>query len=82
MSLANRLDDIRQASAGKIPPNALKAMQMATEELRNSGIMGGIVKAGDIFPSFSLRNQNDKAITSQELLSNGPIVFTIFRGHW
>ena len=82
MSLASQLDEIRQASAGKLPPDALKTMAAATEDLRNSGIMDGIVKVGDIFPSFSLRNQNDNEITSEELLSNGPVVLTIFRGHW
>ena len=82
MSLASQLDEIRQASAGKLPPDALKTMAAATEDLRNSGIMDGIVKVGDIFPSFSLKNQNDNGITSEELLSNGPVVFTIFRGHW
>jgi hypothetical protein len=82
MSLAGQLDEIRQASAGKLPSDVLKTMKAATEDLRNSGIMDGIVKVGDIFPFFSLRNQKDKKITLEELLSNGPIVFTIFRGHW
>ena len=82
MSLASQLNEIRQASAGKLPADALKTMKAATDDLRDSGIMDGIAKIGDIFPPFSLRNQKDQEITLEDLLSNGPVVFTIFRGHW
>ena len=46
MSLAEKLDATRAASAGRVPPERRAIMHRATEDLRNSGILDRIVPVG------------------------------------
>jgi hypothetical protein len=46
MSLEEKLAAIREASAKRIPPERLAVMHGATEQLRNSGILGRVIKPG------------------------------------
>ncbi|MDA0821254.1 MAG: hypothetical protein O3C28_02380 [Proteobacteria bacterium] len=82
MSLQTKLNAIKEGAAKKIPPDSLKVMLAATDALRKSGIMDGVIKVGDKLPPFTLNNQNGVAISSKILLSRGAVVLTIFRGHW
>lgn len=82
MSLAEKLDAIREASAGKRPPEQRAIMHQATEDLRASGILDGIAKPGDSLPEFSLNNAYGVEVHSADLLSQGPVVLTVFRGVW
>ena len=82
MSLEEKLSAIREGAKKMIPADKLSVMVKATENLRASGILGGAVKVGDILPPFELMNVRGTAITSQALLAKGPVVLTIFRGHW
>ena len=71
----------RQASE-RIPQETLSEMLAATNQLRNSGILNGIIKPNSPLPAFRLKNQNGIEITSNELLAEKNLVITIFRGHW
>ncbi|MFT4562671.1 MAG: hypothetical protein ACI9BW_002418 [Gammaproteobacteria bacterium] len=82
MTLQAKLNAIKEGAAKKIPPDTLKVMLAATDDLRNSGIMDSVIKVGDKLPPFTLNNQNGTAISSETLLSNGALVLTVFRGHW
>jgi hypothetical protein len=82
MSLAQTLASIREASAKRIPPEKEAVMHRATEELRSSGIMDGVIKAGDRLPAFALPNAYGRKVRSDDLLAKGPLVLTFFRGSW
>lgn len=82
MALKEQLDTIREGSAKRIPPDKQMVMKKATEDLRNSPVMGGILKVGDKMPAFSGMAQDGRTITSGDLLARGPIVASFFRGHW
>ena len=82
MSLQDQLTTMRGEAEKRIPAGVLSEMLSATEELRNSGIMGTTIKPGDKFPAFKLKNQHGIDVRSEDLLSNGNILLTIFRGHW
>jgi len=82
MSLENTLNGIREASAKRIPADKAAIMHRATEELRVSGIMGRVIKVGDPLPAFALPNSYGQAVRSADLLANGPLVLTFFRGSW
>jgi hypothetical protein len=87
MTLQQKLDAYKaQFESGGPPANVPKAtieiMHRATEELRESGLAEGALKAGDHAPAFTLNNQDGNAISSAELLGKGPLVITFFRGHW
>ena len=82
MTLAERLDTIRQGSDKRIPPDKRAIMHRATDDLRASGILDGVIKVGDPLPPFALRNAFGEEVRSSELLANGPLVLTVFRGSW
>ena len=82
MSLEEKLADIRAAGAKRIPEDKRAIMGRATQELRDSGIMDGVVKIGDALPAFSLSNAAGETVSSADLLARGPMVLTVFRGHW
>ena len=82
MSLAEKLAQIRAGSADRIPAESLQTMHDATEALRNSGIMEGIVMAGDPMPDFELPNVAGATVSSSDLLAEGPLVVTFYRGVW
>ena len=73
---------MREASAKRIPPDTLKIMHSATRQLRDSGIMDGVIKSGDSLPPFALANAGGVEVKSDNLLADGPLVVTVFRGHW
>ncbi len=82
MTLENTLKEMRENSGRKLPADIRAKMLSETDRLRNSGIMDGIISSGDKFPSFSLENQQGATVRYDDLRATGPIVFTIFRGHW
>ena len=82
MTLAETLQGIREASAKRIPPERAAIMHRATEELRASGIMERVIKAGNRLPAFALPNAYGREVRSTDLLAKGPLVLTFFRGSW
>ena len=82
MSLATKLNEIRDGAVKRIPADKLALMQRATAELRGSGIMERVIKVGDPLPSFALTGARAQSVRSSALLAQGAIVLTVFRGHW
>ena len=82
MGLKAKLQEMREASAKRIPADTLKVMHNATQQLRDSGILDGVIKAGDSLPPFALSNAHGVEVSSAHLLDHGPLVLTVFRGHW
>jgi hypothetical protein len=82
MSLEEKLAVARAGAATRIPPERQAIMHRATEDLRRSGIMDGIVKVGALAPAFELANHDGRRVNSAELLAGGPMVLSFFRGAW
>lgn len=57
-------------------------MHKATADLGASGIQEGVLKVGDKFPTFTLKNQDGSPIQSVEIFKKGPVLFTFYRGIW
>jgi peroxiredoxin len=57
-------------------------MHRATDDLRSSGILDGVINVGDPLPPFALQNAFGEEVRSSELLAKGPFVLTVFRGSW
>jgi len=86
-SLQDRLDEFKRAfESGARPYNApheaIEKMHRATAALKASGIEDAALRVGDRAPNFALFNQNHVSVTSSELLRQGPVVVSFFRGHW
>jgi len=87
MALQDRLDAFKaDFKAGKPPYNASPEihaiMERATAELAASGQACLAIKAGDRAPLFTLKDQNANDVSSADLLAQGPLVVTFYRGVW
>lgn len=82
MSLAESIDAIREMAKEKIPEEDRKLMAKATEELRKSGSTGKALQKGDVLPPFSLKNMEGEIISSADLLRQGHLVMSFYRGSW
>jgi peroxiredoxin len=87
MSLQARLDAFKaEFEAGKppysVPRSAIETMHRATADLVESGAAERARKAGDVAPSFSLKDPEGNAVNSADLLTRGPLVLSFYRGVW
>ncbi|MGN8080825.1 peroxiredoxin-like family protein [Variovorax sp. 22077] len=87
MSLQEKLDAFKaDFQAGKppynVPPSVIETMRRATAELIASGAAQKALKAGDKAPAFTLNDANGKPVSSADLLRQGPLVVTFYRGVW
>jgi peroxiredoxin len=64
------------------PPETHPVMERATAELAASGQASRAIKAGDRAPRFTLKDQNANEVSSADLLAQGPLVVTFYRGGW
>jgi peroxiredoxin len=84
MSLKEKLDALSAAKdAGRFFPLEVAAqMHRATAELIASGQAERALKEGDRAPSFALPDAQGSLVSSQQLLAQGPLVLTFYRGIW
>lgn len=81
-SLKSKLDSLRSRTEGGMSAQFLKIMEDATRELEASGIAERVVKVGSTLSNFELPNQQGIVRNSHELLEQGPLVLTFYRGFW
>jgi len=86
-SLQDRLDQFRKEFESGAPPfnatrEVIETMHRATAELKESGAETRALKIGDRAPSFTLFNQDHLQVASNDLVREGPLVISFFRGHW
>ena len=82
MSLQEKLGARRAGAKDRFSVAQLAVMWRATEDLRISGIVERGLKAGDQAPEWQLPDGHGNVVRSRELLKNGSLVLTFFRGVW
>lgn len=82
VGLQQRLDAIRKGFEKQVPPETLELMHRATSDLAEAVAKKPGLGVGDALPSFALSDQDGKVVNSIDLLARGPLVVTLFRGHW
>lgn len=82
MSLQEQLDATRGKSAERIPADKRAIMEHATNDLRQSGIVDTSLKPGASMPAFALSNATGTTVRSDDLLAQGPLVISFYRGAW
>jgi hypothetical protein len=82
MTLKERLTTYKAEFESKVPPEKLAIMHRANEDLRHSGILEHVTKAGDSAPEFLLTNLRGEKVSSSVLLGRGSVVVTFYRGVW
>lgn len=87
MSLQQKLDAFKaDFKAGKAPyfapPEIHPIMERATAQLIASGQASRALKAGDKAPVFTLTDPEGAPVPSEELLAQGPLIVSFYRGVW
>src|SRR5579863_9074267 len=76
--LALKSDEARR----ELPEAFYFTVRKSVAYLRDSGLFDGALKIGDPLPRFWLQNAKGHFVDSQELLAEGPLVISFFRGDW
>jgi peroxiredoxin len=87
MSLQAKLDAFKaDFEAGKppynVPRSVIDTMHRATAELIAAGAAGRALKGGDIAPEFVLNDADGRPVASADLLAQGPLAVSFYRGVW
>jgi hypothetical protein len=82
MSLKEKLEATRAASAARVPAEKQAIMHRATADLRASGILKKVLAIGQPVPAFAAPNYDGRLVASRDLLAHGPLVTSFFRGSW
>jgi hypothetical protein len=82
MTLREELSALKARLESGRPPEVIARMHRAVDELRESGAVSRVLKAGDLAPAFTLPNADERPISSQALLAQRPLVVTFYRGRW
>jgi hypothetical protein len=81
-TLQERLDRIREGFLQQAPESVVSVMSRATADLRASGITSRIPAVGDPLPAFELPDTEGRPMRSADLIAEGPLVLTVYRGLW
>ncbi|MCW1430656.1 peroxiredoxin-like family protein [Novosphingobium sp. JCM 18896] len=87
MKLPEKLAEFRRNFEAGGPPYNAPAhihppMHRATAELIVSGAADKALKVGDRAPTFALNDPEGNPVSSADLLAQGPLVVTFYRGVW
>ena len=82
MSLKAELDAFRSSFMASLPAPIQEVMERANIELTASSILQRALKAGAEAPDFRLPNAHGRLVGLAELLENGPVVLSFYRGAW
>ncbi|MBN0042833.1 AhpC/TSA family protein [Streptomyces actuosus] len=81
-SLNAELRAFHEARGQEIPAEIRQIMQRAGRELADSGQAERALAAGDSAPRFRLPSATGRTVALDDLLHDGPVVLTFYRGAW
>ncbi len=81
-SLKEQLDEYKAGFLKKVPKEALEIVGASTKALIDSIPSRKVPKVGDKWPEFSLPDSKGKTVNSSQLLQQGPLIISLFRGKW
>jgi hypothetical protein len=82
MTLREQLNELREKSAARTPPETRDVMRRVVEDLRRSGLADRALKVGDRVPAVTLPDEDGRPVTLSGLLARGPVVLSFYRGRW
>ena len=81
-TLEERLAGLRKGFEEKVDADTRAILHGGIEQLVASGAADRALGVGDHAPAFDLPDSEGQIVRSEDLLAQGPLVLTFFRGHW
>ena len=82
MSLTDTLAQQQADIVAQLPQEVRDSMSTATANLASSGILEAAISTGATAPDFTLPNATGATVQLSQLLSQGPVVLSFYRGQW
>lgn len=82
MTLTQALTNYRENARAHRSQDVLTVMQQATQALEQSGIADQALSVGETIPDVTLPNATGDRIALSQLLAQGPLVISFYRGGW
>lgn len=82
LDLKQQLERMNEEYRQTMSAEILAVMQRAQAELIGSGILAGVLRAGDRAPDFTLPNAVERPYHLAAGLARGPVVVSFYRGAW
>ncbi|SKA85338.1 Peroxiredoxin [Prosthecobacter debontii] len=81
-TLQQQLEARKAEFAARVPQEVQTAYAAGIQAVSNSGILSSAKQAGEKAPDFTLQDAKGQSVALHELLENGPVVLTWYRGGW
>ena len=81
-TLQQQLDALNKRLSKTMNPAFLKNINEAISEINSSELIANAKNEGDQAPDFTLPDATGKQVHLYDLLKNGPVVLTWYRGNW
>jgi len=81
-TLQDQLDRVASRLRQALDPTELEELDDAIDRLRMLQIVEQGLAVGDVLPDFALPDGDGRTVTSEELLTRGPLALAFFRGAW
>ena len=82
MTLYQEIEKFQKEMASKIPAEVMQTLQKASKELLEKKLERHALNRGDKMPAFTLPDSRGKSVSSEQLLENGLLVISFYRGGW
>lgn len=82
LTLKEQLEEYEAIAREKIPEAMKQTMISATNKLRKSNMESDFLKVGDKAPDFDLDSFEGVEYDLYDMLENGPVVISFYRGGW
>lgn len=82
MTLNAILQETLAKSQAQFPPEALKIIRAADEDLRARRVGQDALKQGDTFPDATLSDVSGKSVSLRALNQAAPLIINFYRGGW
>ena len=81
-TLQSKLDDHKKQFLAKAPPEVIEVVKEKGMELATWLSSHKHLGKGDQAPEFELPGADGATVSSKQLLQQGPLVMTFYRGNW
>ena len=82
MTLKDEINRLLSEMGPNIPEEVGRKIGSAIKELKDSGLIDNSLRKGGHLPLFTLPNLHGVRVSSIDLLEQGPLVISFYRGSW